>query len=513
MSLDELTKDKKVISILCNQFGDTGKGKFSDFFADCWADVIARGTGGNNAGHTVYINGKEKVFHLLPTGIIYDSEGKKNILGNGMVIDLEVLCQELEELEKENFSFNNLMISNNAHVIMPYHVERDKQDKNLGTTRRGIGPCYTDKIARRGITIEDIHDKLKLSRKIEDISEFYPEQKIEPDIIIEKLTNYSEKIKPFVRDTVKEMHKFIAQGQKILIEGAQGLLLSIEHGTYPYVTSSDCSINGTANGVGLSAKHIDLSLGLIKFPFMTRVGTGPFPTEIGGLKSEEYCSKGTDHDIFYEVSEFLKMEIDLKEIRDAQSYLEKKVDLQYNGISGNPREIKKNMLKKFKEEAHDYIKNNKEKVLELIHSDDLFLQGVGIRLSALEYGATTGRPRRIGWTDAVMAKYAANINGPYFILTKTDCLEGVNNFNICTEYGSVPEEDKKSFRKDEKFLRSLSPLYTNYKGYGSIRDIKNFDDLPQQLKSAISNFEEFTKGNVVIVSIGPEKDQTILKSC
>lgn len=491
-NLEKLVENKKVIAVLCNQFGDTGKGKFSDYFSD-WADVIARGTGGNNAGHTVYINGKEKIFHLIPVGIIHDSEGKINILGNGMVIDLEILCQELEELKKENFTFKNLMISKDAHVIMPYHINRDLLNKTIGTTGRGVGPCYTDKIARRGITIEDVYDKLKLSRKIEDILKFYPEQKIEPDIIIEKLTCHAEKIRPFVRDTIKEMHKFLSQDQKILIESAQGLLLSIEHGTYPYVTSSDCSINGSANGIGISAKYIDLSLGLIKFPFMTRVGGGPFPTEIGGLDSEDYCAKGIEHNIFYEAKEYLKMEIDLENIRKLQK--EKKIE----------------EIKKHKENTYNYIKNNKEKILNLMNSENPFSQGVGIRLAALEYGATTGRPRRIGWTDAVAAKYSVRINGPLFILTKTDCLRGIDNFNICYGYGNVPEEDKKNFKKDERFLRSISPEYKLYNGYNDISDIRDFDKLPEVLKTAISDFEGFTGGNVQMISVGPEKDQTIMR--
>jgi len=500
MSLDKLVSNTNTIAIICNQFGDTGKGKFSDYFADHWADVIARGTGGNNAGHTVIINGEEKVFHLLPAGITYDSNGKTTVLGNGMVINLEVLCQELNELKKENMTYDNLMISKDAHVIMSYHIDRDKPDANqekggIGTTGRGIGPCYTDKISRKGITIEDLYDKPRLLRKIEATSKLYPEQEIDPNFIIEKIQPFSEEIEPYVKDTITEMRKFSNNGKKILLEGAQGLLLSIEYGTYPYVTSSDCSLNGTASGVGLSAKDIDLPLGIIKFPFMSRVGGGPFPTEIGGKESEVYCAEELEHDIFNEVKEYLGMSLDLEEIKKLQSR----------------RELGK--LKRHKKDLYKYIKSNREKVLGLCNSNDSVTQGIGIRLAALEYGATTSRPRRIGWTDAVAAKYAVKINGPNIILTKLDCLEGINNFKICHGY-NIPDNGSTStgdFKKDEKFLRSISPKYKEYNGYGKISDVKDYEDFPFHLKSAISDFEEFTKGRVSIISIGPEKEQTIFK--
>src|SRR3989344_5316304 len=298
MGLDKLLKDVKTVAIVCNQWGDTGKGKFSDYFASHWADVTARGTGGNNAGHTVVVNGNEKIFHLIPAGILNDSRGQVTILGNGMVIDLLVLSHEIEELEAERLTYNHLMISKDANVIMTYHIEIDRAKNQsqkhggIGSTGRGIGPCYTDKIGRRGIFIEELFDRDKLSRKINAVKKKYSGQKlkINKDEIIESLMPLAERIKPFVTDTISEMHRFMREGKKILLEGAQGLLLSIEHGTYPYVTSSDCSLDGTASGVGLSAKTIDLPLGIVKFPFMTRVGAGPFPTELGGRESELYCA-------------------------------------------------------------------------------------------------------------------------------------------------------------------------------------------------------------------------------
>jgi adenylosuccinate synthase len=457
MSFQKLLENVRVLAIVCNQWGDTGKGKFSDYFAESWADVIARGTGGNNAGHTVVVNGKQRIFHLLPAGVVHDSRGKITILGNGMVIDVQDLIKELEDLESEGLTYDNLMISKDAHVVMPWHVSIDKaknssqKDGGIGSTGRGIGPCYVDKIARRGITIGDLFDLGLFKKNVEKIKSFYPEQEINTEKTVQEFHELGKEIKTYVKDTVSEMHKFHREGKKILLEGAQGLLLSIEHGTYPFVTSSDCSVNGTASGVGLSAKEVDLCLGIIKFPFMTRVGAGPFPTEFGGEESEKYCAE-----------------------------------------DGHRRP--------------DEAKNYGNKVLQMINSKNDFEKGIGIRMIAGEYGATTGRPRRTGWTDAVSAKYARGINGPHFILTKVDSLAGADEFKICYSYGGETE-----FKKDHSFLKNAKPVYKTYKGYGSICNIREFEKLPESLKEAIADFEDFTGGKVAVVSVGPEREQTIVR--
>ncbi len=493
MTLEQLTKNIQIISIICNQWGDTGKGKFSDYFAANFADVNARSGGGNNAGHTTEINGKKRIFHLLPAGIIHDNKGKVNILGNGMVLDLKVLNQELNELDKENLFYNNLMISQDANVIMPYHILRD-QKKNtsqkkggIGSTGRGIGPCYADKIARRGIFVRDLFNEDTLSKKIEKALEFYPELKstlskkikkylgfysepsIDKDQIIEELTPYATRIKPFVRDTISEMHGFVKNGKKILLEGAQGLLLSIEFGTYPYVTSSDCSINGVAAGVGLPAKAIDLPLGIVKFPYMTRVGAGPFPTEFAGQESEKYCAKGLKHDI--------KFELKIHEI----PFEEKNGNIKYD--------------------------HHHEKIIELMNSDDSFLQGVGIRLSGEEYGATTGRPRRTGWTDLVALKYAIGINGPNIILTKPDVLQGAREIKLGIGYDKTP-----NFTRDSDLLKTCTPSYKSFQGSNEdLFQIDNYRKLPPGLKQRINFVEESTGGIVRIVSTGADRNQTIIK--
>ncbi len=462
MALQDLLKDVQILAVVCNQYGDTGKGKFSDFFASQWADIIARGTGGNNAGHTVVINGKNRVFHLLPAGITYDQEGKINILGNGMVINPFVLVEEMNALREEGISFHNLMISRDAQVIMPYHIAQDiernrsQQGGGIGSTGRGIGPAYTDKVARHGIMMRDLLNRDALVRKIKRVKKFCPEQQIDIDKIVEDLVEPTNILNPFIRDTVSFMHNAIRQGKRVCLEGAQGLLLSIEHGATPYVTSSDCSINGTASGVGISAKAIDLALGVIKFPFMTRVGGGPFPTELGGTRSEDYCSQD----------------------------------------EGNRK--------------NDETLRHPGGIRNLLNSPDDFIRGVGIRLAAGEYGATTSRPRRIGWTDAVAARYAVGINGPMqLILTKVDSLEGLGEFKLCFDYKI--DGHSCSVKNDVDYLRRVVPEYNAYQGYGNIRGETDFGRLPSSPKQSIDKFERFVGAKVAIVSTGPEMKETIVR--
>jgi adenylosuccinate synthase len=493
--LEKLLKGKQIAAVVCNQYGDSGKGKITDDIAP-WADIVAKGTGGPNSGNTVVNNGVEKIFHSIPAGISYDNSGKVNMIGNGTVVDIKSLNKELDDLESDNMSYNNLMISKDANVIMAYHIVQDcaknKSQKSggIGSTGRGIGPCYADKIARRGIFIEDLFNTDILATKINKIKEFYPNQNINTEEIISELTSHAKRIAPLVRDTVNEMHNFVRQGKKILLEGSQGLLLSIEHGTYPYVTSSDCSFNGLASGVGISAGQIDLPLGIFKFPFMTRVGGGPFPTELGGRKSEEYC--GEEKDIFYEAKTYIGTDLNLDEIKKLQERKDSET------------------LKKYRKVVNDSIRLNKDRILDMINSNDEFIQGIGVRLAAGEYGATTGRPRRTGWTDAVAGRYAVGINGPLIVLTKPDCLEDINNFKICYGYnqsGKISE----NFDKREKYLRGAVPEYRTYEGYGDIGNVKTFDKLPPSLKESIEDFEKFTGGCVKIVSVGAERNQTIVR--
>ncbi len=538
LGLDDLLRGVQTVAIVCNQWGDSGKGKFADWLAQ-WADVNARGTGGHNAGHTVDINGRERIYHLIPVGIAYDSFGKITVLGNGMVIDVPYLCGEIDGLAAEGIPCNNLRVSKDAHLILPCHTLRDQaknksqKDGGIGSTGRGIGPCYADKIGREGVLIENLFDRDLLERKIQKLLAKYealrrgefslsvansdelglrqvktlldkigivlPDEEyerisalpaeelldyykslvfsridipFETESIIGTLMPFAERIRPFVRDTVSEMREFMKQGKRISLEGAQGLLLGSEHGTYPYNTGSDCSVNGTASGVGLSAKMIDLPLGIVKFPLMTRVGGGAFPTEISGRESEKYCAADMGNK---KIDELIQYEIP-HQVIDGEVIYDK----------ADP------------------------KILRMLNSNDEFIKGVGIRLAAGEYGATTTRPRRIGWTDAVSARYAIGINGPLMILTKPDSVSGIDNFKLCYGYrnGNVTTE---IFSRDDKFLRGVQPVYKTYDGYGDIRGTKDYDELPASLQQAIGEFENFTGGKVVIVSTGKKSEDTIVR--
>jgi adenylosuccinate synthase len=476
MSLEKLLKNVQIVAIMDDQLGDCGKGKFSNFFSE-WGDVNARSTGGNNADHTAVVNGKEISFHTVPAGIFYDSLGKTTILGNGMVIEPKGLCEELDILSAEGLSHNNLRISKDANVIMPYHIAYDiAKNKNqktggIGSTGRGIGPTYTDKIARRGITVDDLYKRDILADKIKKAVQFYPEQNINVEGIIAGLEPYAEKMKPMVRDTVSEMHQFIRDGKKIVIESSQGLLLSIEHGTYPYVTSCDVSVNGTASGVGISAAAIDLPIGLMKFPYMTRLGGGPFPTEMGGKKAFKYGKKDN---------------------------ATKEYELISNGIPYS------------KENGIISYDRNEPIIQEFMHSGNEFYKGIGIRLFANEYEAIVDRIRRVGWTDAVAAKYAVGINGPKIILTKCDVFSGMNSFQVCYEY-STGRDSYTDFNKDPNFLTNIFPVNRRYEGYPTISYIRQYENLPKTLKGAISDFENFTGADVIAVSVGKGKEETIVR--
>jgi len=446
MGLDEILNGVQIMAVVCNQWGDTGKGKFVDYFAAIWADVIARGTGGNNAGHTVSVDGNKRVFHLLPSGIIHDGAGKINVLGNGMVIDPGVLVAEIDEVLEDGITCENLIISEDAHVILPYHVEEDREknlsqeDGGIGSTGKGIGPCYVDKVGRHGVKIRDLFSVDVLSDKIrENLAS--RDSNLDADEIIALLKTPAERLKPFVRNTYPLMQEFVRQGKNILLGGAQGLSLSIEHGTYPYLTSSDCSLNGTASGVGLSAQIVDLSLGVVKFPYMTRVGAGPFPTELGGGKSEDHCAEGNG------LKNKLTNELDTR-----------RIPFEVDG----------------EDVSYDHYHPN---IIQLINSTDPFLKGVGIRLAGEEYGASTKRPRRTGWTDLVALKHAIGLNGPNLILTKLDVLRGARTFNLAHQYN----QGNIDFTTDPDLLGGCIPTYAEFSGFDDdLSDLKEYASVPRR---------------------------------
>ena len=287
------------------QWGDEGKGKIIDILAEDY-DIIARYQGGGNAGHTLVINDEKYVFHLIPSGILHP--GKKCVIGNGIVIDPALFLDEIAELSKRNINVNgNLFISDRAHVVFPYHkkldllIEEQKGDLMIGTTGRGIGPCYTDKIARNGIRIAELyhkeHFKMKLEKTIEEKNRLfvnlYGAEPISWKEVYEEYSAYADKISSFVCDTIELMAKAISDNKKILFEGAQGTLLDVDFGTYPYTTSSNAAACGASSGVGVSPKQVHNVLGIMK-AYTTRVGSGPFPTEVGGKLGDHIRKKGEE---------------------------------------------------------------------------------------------------------------------------------------------------------------------------------------------------------------------------
>lgn len=383
----------KNIAVIGMQFGDEGKGKIIDFLAEK-ADIVARFNGGNNAGHTIKVDNKTIILHLIPSGILH--KAKINIIGNGVVVEPKVLMQEIDELKGKGIRVtpDNLVVSENAHTILEKHIKEDKEkNKHLGTTARGIGPAYTDKVARRGLKLIDY---------------------------VTQNNEFSRKLSPFVKNTTLLINSLIEKNKKILFEGAQGTLLDIDHGTYPYVTSSNAIAGGICTGLGIGPKKIDIVLGVVK-AYTTRVGNGPLPTE-------------------------LKDEI-----------------------------------------------------------------GKKIQETGKEFGATTGRLRRVGWLDALMCRYSAMLNGAdALILTKIDVLSGLEKIKICVGY-KYRDKIIKDFTTNLAILEKLDPIYEELGGWkGDISNAKNFDELPENAKKYIRRVEELIGIPICLVSVGAERSQTFI---
>jgi adenylosuccinate synthase len=421
--------------VVGSQWGDEGKGKITDLLSE-EADIIVRYQGGCNAGHTVVKGDEEYIFHLIPSGILH--EGVKCLIGNGVVVDPQSLLQEIESLKKKNIEIDgNLLIDFKAHVVLPYHKTLDeikemKRGKDeIGTTKRGIGPAYVDKIARIGIRMIDLIDEKFLPKKLENnlnekdtiFKKLYG-LKIsnqEKKDVLKKYKKYGQLLKKYVTDVSLYLNRAINENKKILFEGAQGTLLDVDHGTFPYVTSSNPIAGGACIGTGVGPTKIDRVMGITK-AYTTRVGRGPFPTEMQGELEEHTRQKGG------------------------------------------------------------------------------------------EFGATTGRPRRCGWFDAVLVNYAVRINGmDSMVLTKIDVLSDFDKIKICTSY-KYNEEIIKEFPVNLETLQNCIPLYEEMEGWrGDISQITKYIDLPQQLKNYINRIEELVKTKVVIVSVGPKRSQTIIR--
>ncbi|QSZ27246.1 adenylosuccinate synthase [Aceticella autotrophica] len=417
--------------IVGSQWGDEGKGKVTDYLAEK-AEVVVRYQGGNNAGHTVKQGGIQYKLHLVPSGILYPE--KICIIGNGVVVDPASLIEELNTLKLQGICTDNLKISDRAHVVFPYHIRLDELEEtakgknDIGTTKRGIGPCYMDKSERIGIRICDLlkkdvlKEKLKLNieKKNKIFKEVYGTDAMDFNEIYESYRRYADILRPYVTDTTLLLYNLIKSGRKILFEGAQGTLLDIDLGTYPFVTASHPIAGGVTVGAGIGPTMINDVIGVIK-AYTTRVGKGPFPTEL--------------HD---ENGDFLRER-------------------------GN------------------------------------------------EYGTTTGRPRRCGWLDTVILNFSVRVSGMKgFVLTKLDTLTGLEKIKICKGYkyeGKVIE----NFPASLEDLALCEPVYEEMDGWDEeISTARSFDELPNNAKKYIKRIEELIGINASIISVGPDREQTIV---
>ncbi len=421
------------IAVVGAQWGDEGKGKAIDYLATR-ADIVVRAQGGNNAGHSVVIDGTKYALHLIPSGIL--NPGAKNIIGNGAVFDPEGFFEELEGLQKNGIDTSEIYISDRVHIVFPYHkvldgiTERAKGSKKVGTTNKGIGPCYMDKMARVGIRGCDMLDddlfREKLSEQIdaknEMITRLYNEEPLDKEAILEQYCDYAKKLKPYITDTSVMLAEALAEGKKILFEGAQGAMLDIDLGTYPYVTSSHPVSGGFTAGAGISPRSIDEIIGIVK-AYTTRVGAGPFV-------SEEDNETG-------------------------------------------------------------------DKIREIGH----------------EYGVTTGRPRRCGWLDLVQVKYAARINGLTGIsLMLLDVLDSFETVKVCIGYDHDGEV-LTDFPASLDLIEQCRPVYKELKGWNTpITECTSYEELPEEAKEYIRTIEEYTGVPVQIVSVGPDRKQTMVRT-
>ncbi len=418
--------------VLGAQWGDEGKGKIIDLIAGDY-DIISRFSGGNNAGHTVINEYGTFFFHLLPSGMF--NSRSKNFIGNGVVIDPKVLSEEIEALIKSDINIDGrLLISEKSHLILPYHididhlVEKSRGKDSIGTTGRGVGPCYSDKASRIGIRVGDllhlesdyIKDRISQSVKHANvIIEAYGGKSHNLKDIINYCQKYSDVLKKYVGPVENEIQKSLLDGKNILAEGAQGSLLDLDHGTYPFVTSSNASIGGVQTGLGVNPFQVDKVIGIYK-SYASRVGSGPFPSEIEGE------------------------------------------------IADKLREI------------------------------------------AQEYGTTTGRPRRLGWFDAVAAKYSARVNGfNSWILTRLDCLDNIQELNIVENY-NIDGEITNFMSSDIFNLEKSKPVLKEFKPWTqSTFGCTKLNDLPYEARQYIDYIENYLEVPLSIISTGPKREQAI----
>ena len=419
------------VVIVGAQWGDEGKGKATDLLGSR-VDFVVKFNGGNNAGHTVVIDGETFALHLLPSGIL--SPGCVPVIGNGVVIDLGVLMSELDDLDARGIDTSKLVVSANAHVIADYNRTLDKVNerflgsRKIGTTGRGIGPTYADKMNRRGIRIQDLFDEKILRQKVESalelknqiLTKIYNRRAVEVDEIVDELISYVDRLRPMVVDTSLLLHGALADNKTVLLEGGQATLLDVDHGTYPFVTSSSATTGGACTGSGIPPTEISRVIGIVK-AYVTRVGEGPFPTEL--------------------------------------------------------------------------------------FDDD----GERLRKNGAEFGTTTGRPRRCGWYDAPIARYAARINGVTdFVLTKLDVLTGWDEIPVCVAY-EVEGERVEEMPTTQTQFHHAKPIYEYFDGWGEdISGARTFDDLPINAQNYVNALEKISGARISAIGVGPGREETVV---
>lgn len=421
------------IVLIGAQWGDEGKGKATDLLGGR-VDWVVRYQGGNNAGHTVVLpNGENFALHLIPSGILNPSV--TNVIGNGVVVDPGVLLDELDSLENRGVDTTKLLLSADAHLIMPYHVAIDKVterflgNKRIGTTGRGIGPCYQDKIARVGVRAADVSDEKILTQKVQAALEFknqvlvkiYNRRALDPNQVVDEVLSQAQRFAHRIADTRWHLSEALDKEEMVLLEGSQGTLLDVDHGTYPYVTSSNPTAGGAAVGAGIGPNRITAVLGILKC-YTTRVGSGPFPTEL---------------------------------FDESGAYLAK---------------------------------------------------------AGGEVGVTTGRARRCGWFDAVIARYAARVNGitDYF-LTKLDVLSSLETIPICVAY-DIDGQRITQMPTTQTEFHHAKPIYEYHPGWWEdISAARSFEELPANAQSYILRLEELSGARISCIGVGPGRSQTIVR--
>jgi adenylosuccinate synthase len=413
------------------QWGDEGKGKATDLLGSR-VDYVVKFNGGNNAGHTIVINGEKFALHLLPSGIL--SENCTPVIGNGVVIDLEVLFGEIDALQARGRSADKLVISADAHVIPPYNTTLDKVterfagSRKIGTTGRGIGPTYADKMNRIGIRVQDLFDEdilrgkvtAALNLKNQILSKIYNRKALDIEEVLAELLSYAERLRPMVANTALLLHEALDDGKTVLLEAGQATMLDVDHGNYPYVTSSSATAGGACTGSGIPPTRVSSVIAVVK-AYSTRVGEGPFPTEL--------------HDEW----------------------------------------------------------------------------GEKLRNTGGEFGTTTGRPRRTGWYDAPIARYAARINGVTdFVLTKLDVLTGIETIPVCVAY-EVDGKRVEDIPMTQRDFAAATPIYEEFPGWTEdISKARSVHDLPPSCQAYVAALEKMSSARISVIGVGPGRDESIV---